>query len=120
MDLESDEFSTILKDNADFFAKIAANGCDLTKVVEIEFECEFPTKDAAIAARTEMRALGGLPPPNGFFITADYTAQGGQCSLLLSVPMVPDNRVVSELEARLKTVSVALGGDFSGWEFKEA
>lgn len=117
--LDTELFRSILSENKKVLADIATGGVDLTKKVEIEFVCEFPNKDKAIQARTEMRKLGGLPD-EGLYMIADHSVNAGHCNLLICVPMVPEPNAISELEARLTHVAEVCDGDVSGWEFADA
>ncbi|SIT84826.1 Regulator of ribonuclease activity B [Yoonia rosea] len=107
------------RENQHILSNLAKNGLDLSREVEIEFECQFSTKSKAVAARTKMRSLGSLPA-EGLYMIAHRTSGKDLCSLLVCVPMIPDVQLISELEARLRFVGDLCGGNVSGWEFPEA
>ena len=118
IDFSSEVFRALKRENEQVLSNIANNGCYLTKEVEIIFESQYATIDAAKAARTELRKLNTLPS-TGLHMVCDYSKTKGYCSVELSVEMVPNVQALTEIEAKMRYIDHLLGGENVGWEFQD-
>jgi hypothetical protein len=113
----------LVQENADLLERFRAEGADLSPEVELHFICEMADEVMATLAIEALKARFQTAPlpvaarDPRFALCTDE--EESYWEIILTVDLVLDARVISEIEAAVRIETEKLGGGEVAWEFAD-